>query len=182
MRNRLGKSYEYNVICDVCGFKFKNHQLSERWDGRMVCKEDYETRHIADFYTTPNDTHALPFIRGDNQRELTWSPTNITLTQNTGSATLTGTYSYEQNDTVISFQVEVAIIGNATSTSLGSFISLPVISVASDPSFSSGTSRLIDSSGRFYGSNNIGLAATTFNTFAWTNVNRSIIISGSYKV
>ena len=38
-----------NSICDVCGFKYKSSQLRKRWDGAMVCKADYETRHPQDF-------------------------------------------------------------------------------------------------------------------------------------
>lgn len=60
------KSYQHNAICDVCGFKFKNYQLKKRWDGYMVCKEDYEMRHPMDFYTTKNDVHQLPWTRSDS--------------------------------------------------------------------------------------------------------------------
>lgn len=38
-----------NAICDVCGFEFKHSQLRKRWDGAMVCSDDYETRHPQDF-------------------------------------------------------------------------------------------------------------------------------------
>jgi hypothetical protein len=60
------KSYEYNALCDVCGFKKKATDLRRRWDGFMVCKDDWEQRHPLDFYRTRNDTHLLPFIRSDN--------------------------------------------------------------------------------------------------------------------
>lgn len=33
------------VNCDVCGFRFPSDKLIKRWDGAMVCKEDWETRH-----------------------------------------------------------------------------------------------------------------------------------------
>lgn len=65
MRNRATTSYEYNAICDICGFKMKASQLLRRWDGFMVCKQDYETRHPSDFYTARNDTHVLPWTRPD---------------------------------------------------------------------------------------------------------------------
>ena len=64
-RNRATRSYEYNAICDVCGFKFKASKLLKRWDGYMVCEKDYELRHPLDFYTTRNDTHLLPWTRPD---------------------------------------------------------------------------------------------------------------------
>jgi hypothetical protein len=60
-----GKSREYNGICDICGFKKKNYELRKRWDGYWVCNEDWESRHILDFYRTKNDTHTLPITRSD---------------------------------------------------------------------------------------------------------------------
>jgi hypothetical protein len=65
-RMRVTRSFGYNAICDVCGFKFKASQLSKRWDGMMVCKHDYEVRHSLDFYTTKNDAHLLPWTRSDS--------------------------------------------------------------------------------------------------------------------
>lgn len=66
MTTRRGGSYQYNALCDVCGFKFKNWQLRKRWDGFMVCKDDWEARHPMDFYRSRNDVHQLPFTRPDN--------------------------------------------------------------------------------------------------------------------
>lgn len=37
-----------NSICDVCGFKFKHSKLRKRWDGAMVCSQDFELRHPQD--------------------------------------------------------------------------------------------------------------------------------------
>lgn len=34
-----------NTICDVCGFQFKTNELRKRWDGFLVCDDDFETRH-----------------------------------------------------------------------------------------------------------------------------------------
>lgn len=58
-------SFGYNALCDVCGFKFKASMLRKRWDGYMVCRNDYEVRHSMDFYTTRNDVHLLPWTRTD---------------------------------------------------------------------------------------------------------------------
>lgn len=66
MVTRVGKSYEYNVLCDGCGFKMKNTQVKKRWDGLMMCSECWEPRHPMDFYKSRNDTHQLPFTRPDN--------------------------------------------------------------------------------------------------------------------
>ena len=43
------KSGAWNVICDVCGQKKKNSDVRKRWDGLMVCTDDWESRHVADF-------------------------------------------------------------------------------------------------------------------------------------
>lgn len=59
-------SYNYNTLCDVCGFKFKASELQMRWDGFMVCAADWEPRNILDFYRTRNDAHRLPFTRPDD--------------------------------------------------------------------------------------------------------------------
>lgn len=39
---------DHNAICDVCGFKCKRSQMKKRWDGAIVCKADFETRHPQD--------------------------------------------------------------------------------------------------------------------------------------
>jgi hypothetical protein len=59
----VGGSYSYNAICDVCGFQFKASEMKKRWDGLIVCSEDYETRHPLDFFRVHNDYHKLPFVR-----------------------------------------------------------------------------------------------------------------------
>jgi hypothetical protein len=59
----VGGSYSYNASCDVCGFQFKASELRKRWDGLMVCDEDFETRHVLDFFKNKNDHHPLPFTR-----------------------------------------------------------------------------------------------------------------------
>lgn len=58
-----GGSYSWNAICDVCGFQYKAKDLRKRWDGLMVCKDDFEVRHPLDFYRVKNDHHQLPFTR-----------------------------------------------------------------------------------------------------------------------
>ena len=40
---------DYNVICDVCGFKLKRSQTRKRWDGLLVCDADWESRQPQDF-------------------------------------------------------------------------------------------------------------------------------------
>ncbi len=64
MQNRVTGSYNYNVICKVCGWKLKAADARKRWDGlEPVCPVTcWEPRHPADFYKQRNDFHKLPFI------------------------------------------------------------------------------------------------------------------------
>ncbi len=73
MRPRITHSYEYNAVCDSCKFVYKASELRLRWDGFMVCKDDWEPRHPSDFYRARNDVHKLPFTRSDEDSEPTWS-------------------------------------------------------------------------------------------------------------
>jgi hypothetical protein len=57
------KPGDYNAICDVCGFKHKASQLKQRWDGLMVCAEDFETRHPQDLIRIPTENPAVPWSR-----------------------------------------------------------------------------------------------------------------------
>lgn len=54
---------ERNAICDSCGFKFKHYQLRKRWDGLMVCEQDWETRHPMDFQKVPRPEKAPSWTR-----------------------------------------------------------------------------------------------------------------------
>jgi hypothetical protein len=59
-------SYDYNVICKVCDFKFKASETLKRWDGlEPVCRDCWEPRHPLDFYRTRNDQHKLPYTSPD---------------------------------------------------------------------------------------------------------------------
>jgi len=60
----------WNVSCDVCGFKFKAHQLRKRWDGLMTCPEDFELRNMQDFIQTPEEVIAPPWTRPDPYPEI----------------------------------------------------------------------------------------------------------------
>ena len=62
MRNHL-ESGNWNSLCDVCGFKFKALNLKKRWDGLIVCKDDYEARHAQDFLRVQKERIAVPFSR-----------------------------------------------------------------------------------------------------------------------
>lgn len=54
-----------NAICDVCGFKRKLHQLQRRWDGLLVCEEDWEPRQPLDYPPEIRPNHVLQETRPD---------------------------------------------------------------------------------------------------------------------
>lgn len=57
------KSGEWNALCDVCGLKYKSSELQKRWDGMMVCKQDYEVRHPQDYMRGPRGEKGIPWSR-----------------------------------------------------------------------------------------------------------------------
>lgn len=63
-RNYL-KWGDWNAICDVCGFKHKASEMTERWDGLMVGKECWEPRHPQDFLRVRLDDPSVPWVRTD---------------------------------------------------------------------------------------------------------------------
>ena len=63
MRKTWFKSGQWNAVCDVCGFNFKNTQLQRRWDGLMVCKDDWEVRHPQELIRPIADLQSPPWTR-----------------------------------------------------------------------------------------------------------------------
>jgi hypothetical protein len=63
MRFTWWKSGSWNTICDVCGSKFKAEDLKQRWDGLMVCKDDWEIRHPQELIRPIQDQAKLPWTR-----------------------------------------------------------------------------------------------------------------------
>jgi hypothetical protein len=61
------KPGDWWVLCDVCSRKRYASQVKKRWDGLMVCEEDWETRHPQEFVRPINDQRPLPFVRPDNE-------------------------------------------------------------------------------------------------------------------
>lgn len=59
---RLGR---HNVICDRCGFKFKDDELQKEWTGFMVCSTCIEPRHPQDFLTSVPDQQPRNYYRPD---------------------------------------------------------------------------------------------------------------------
>lgn len=79
----MGANYykpgSWNVLCDVCGQKYKSDQLLKRWDGLMTCKGDWEPRHPQDLIRAIKETsNKLPWSRPDNDG-ISGGPDYITL-------------------------------------------------------------------------------------------------------
>lgn len=53
----------WNAICDSCGRKYKALDLKRRWDGLMVCREDFEERHPSDFLRVQKEKINVEFSR-----------------------------------------------------------------------------------------------------------------------
>lgn len=58
---------DWNAICDVCGFRCKASEMKKRWDGLMVCPQDYELRQPQDFLRVRGDQPAVPWTRPEPQ-------------------------------------------------------------------------------------------------------------------
>ena len=56
-------SGEFNVTCDICSKKIKAHEAKQRWDGFIVCPDDFENRHPQDFVKAQTDKITVPFTR-----------------------------------------------------------------------------------------------------------------------
>ena len=54
---------KYRMICDVCGFKYWNHDLRRNWKGLYVCRDDWEPRHPQDYVRGVPDDQTVPVSR-----------------------------------------------------------------------------------------------------------------------
>lgn len=63
MTQNYYKSGEWNVTCDVCSKKIKASESKQRWDGLIVCADDFEYRHPQDFVRARQDKISVPFTR-----------------------------------------------------------------------------------------------------------------------
>jgi hypothetical protein len=57
------KSGAWNAICDVCGHKYKSTDMLKRWDGLMVCKEDWEPDHPQKYLRVRQDKISTDWVR-----------------------------------------------------------------------------------------------------------------------
>lgn len=57
----------WNVICPVCGFKFKASQMRQRWDGLHVDVKCWEQRHPQEFLRSVPDNQSVPWTYPDGK-------------------------------------------------------------------------------------------------------------------
>lgn len=69
------KSGSWNVVCQVCGRRYKSDQIRKRWDGLLVCSEDYEERNILDFQRTQPERQDVPYQNNEPTDEFILSCT-----------------------------------------------------------------------------------------------------------
>jgi hypothetical protein len=54
---------DWQVQCDVCSRSILASEARHRWDGLIVCAEDYESRHPMDFIRVKPERQSVPFSR-----------------------------------------------------------------------------------------------------------------------
>ena len=65
-RHRGGRTYrsgEWLLICDSCGSVIYASESYHRWDGMIVCRQDFEHRHPQDMLRGVADRQVVPFSR-----------------------------------------------------------------------------------------------------------------------
>ena len=63
MKKNYYISGDHNITCDVCSKKIKMSEAKLRWDGFLVCKDDYEMRHPQDFVRARQDKISVSITR-----------------------------------------------------------------------------------------------------------------------
>ena len=58
----------WNVLCDDCGTKYKNHQVRKDWQGLYLCdgpntQQCWNTRQPQDYVKGVYDQQRVPFVR-----------------------------------------------------------------------------------------------------------------------
>lgn len=61
---------DWNILCDVCSKKIKASKSKHRWDGLIVCPEDFEVRHIQEFLKVRADKISVPFVSNPEDVQL----------------------------------------------------------------------------------------------------------------
>lgn len=70
---------DWEAICDSCGRKFKASKLKMRWDGLMVCAQDWEARQPQDFVRGVPDPQLVPWVRDEAKDKFKQCTTDTSL-------------------------------------------------------------------------------------------------------
>lgn len=57
------RAANWNIICDVCGIKYKASDSKFRWDGLITCPKCFEHRHPQDYLKARPDKITVPYLR-----------------------------------------------------------------------------------------------------------------------
>lgn len=55
----------WKVTCHVCGFWYPSSEIRRRWDGLLVCGDDWETRHPQTLIKVHGETAVPDFVSKD---------------------------------------------------------------------------------------------------------------------
>lgn len=70
---------DWKAVCDVCGREYKASSLKHRWDGFMVCRDDWEPRHPQDFVRGTADVQAPAWTRPEPSDTFVYPPSWIAI-------------------------------------------------------------------------------------------------------
>lgn len=159
-RNRVTGPGGHNVICDVCGLKYKAQELRRRWDGAMVCEWDFEPRHPQEFVRAKRDNPVLPFIRPDLDDSIIFAGT-LGLINDLGNGTLTATYTSRQDstsNTVITAVINLTI-GDTTTFNAG--VWTVTVPITNGGQAATGHAELLAKNRLYRGTVNLAASAST---------------------
>jgi hypothetical protein len=123
MRTTWWDSGKWNAICDVCGFKFKDTDLKRRWDGLMVCSDDYEMQHPQERIRPIPDQKKLPWTRPE-ATDVFQGTSAVNGNLVTGA---TPTYANTVDTDLLPILPIVSLPNNpSTTTLLSSYVDVPV--------------------------------------------------------
>ena len=66
------KKGQHLFICDVCGFEYYSEDKRKRWDGLIVCPEDYEADHPQKYIRVQPDGLPVADPRPEPEDEFTY--------------------------------------------------------------------------------------------------------------
>ena len=81
------KPGDYWMVCDLCGFDYRRSQMKQTWDGKWVCREDWEPKHPQLEVEGREDIQAVPVARPDTT-DFT-NETTLSVAASTGDSTIT---------------------------------------------------------------------------------------------